>query len=321
MLPAMLTHFRNLFWHHHHNNHKPRLLHLSSLTVLVSLVLFFQVSLTLFTRARPGVLGFASHIAADEVVAITNQQRASAGLAPLRLNGILAQAAHAKANYMFANNFWAHNAPDGTTPWVFIQQAGYNYRYAGENLARDFNDSASVVSAWMGSPTHRNNILSNRYNEIGVAVVDGILGGQETTLVVQMFGSQTAVTASLPNSAAQTIQGKQTTATQPEVALAEPEVAEESSLGSPNQLIADFPLVLSQKEADVQENLPLLSGFDLTKSLNLALVLLIMIVLAVDGWLVWHRQTRRISGKSFIHLSFLGLVALIIVLSGSGQIL
>ena len=318
----MLTHFRNLFWHHHQNNHKPRLLHLSSLTVLVSLVLLFQASLTLFTRARPGILGFASHISSDEVVAITNQQRLAAGLSPLSVNGILIQAAAAKANYMFANNFWAHNAPDGTTPWVFFQQAGYNYRYAGENLARDFNDSASVVSAWMGSPTHRDNILSGRYNEIGVAVVNGVMGGQETTLVVQMFGAPTGAVASLPQTAAQAVQGEAAPA-KPEIALAEPEPETEVVPQGPSlaQLINQAPTVLSQGETQEPENLPLLSGFSLTKSLNLAMILLIMIVLAIDGWLVWHRQTIRVSGKSFIHLSFFALVALVILLSGSGQVL
>jgi hypothetical protein len=319
----MLTHFRNLFWHHHHNNHKPRLLHLSSLTVLVSLVLFFQISLTLFTRVKPGVLGFASHITADEVVAITNQQRLAGGLSPLSVNGTLIQAAGAKANYMFAHNFWAHNAPDGTTPWVFFQQAGYNYRYAGENLARDFNDSASVVSAWMTSPTHRDNILSGRYNEIGVAVVNGVLDGQETTLVIQMFGTPTAAVASIPAASAQAIQGQTTPAAVPEVALAEPEPKVEAVPEGPalSQLVGETPPVLSQDEGAEPEKLPLLSGFDLTKSLNLALLFLVMTVLAIDGWLVWHRQTIRVSGKSFVHLSFLALVALVILLSGSGQVL
>ena len=301
----MFIHLRNLFWHHHHNNHKPRTLHLSSLTFFITLVLVFQTSLTLFNNLKPGVLGFAAHITNDEIVSLTNQQRAIAGLAPLRVNPLLVQAAVAKANFMFAKNFWAHKAPDGTSPWFFFHQVGYNYRYAGENLARDFNDSISVVNAWMNSSTHRDNLLSNRYDEIGVAVVNGVLGGQETTLIVQLFGQETETLAAVSETAIQTNQTNESgLISKPEIAMAE-----------------TIDVSLNQIEGSYIEKLPLLSGFTLTKSLNLALILLIMIVLAIDGWLVWHRQTIRISGKSFIHLSFFALVALIILLSGSGQIL
>ena len=66
---------------------------------------------------------------------------------------------------MIAKNYWAHNAPDGASPWSFFKNVGYRYLYAGENLARDFGDSASVVNAWMNSPTHRDNLLSGRYRK------------------------------------------------------------------------------------------------------------------------------------------------------------
>jgi len=314
----MLIHFRNLFWHHHHNNHKPKILHLSSLTVLVILVVVFQVALTLFTRLKPGVLGFAAHISADEVVALTNQQRQTQGLPPLQSNSLLTQAAAAKAAYMFAKNFWAHNAPDGTTPWFFFNQIGYNYRYAGENLARDFGDSGSVIGAWMNSSTHRDNILSDHYNEIGVAVVNGILGGQETTLVVQMFGQRTAAVASVPQTAAVAVAETKGSKTQAEMAFSQPQ-PQKASLSQP---VWQWPeTMLTQVGGEYSEKFPLLSVFTLTKSLNLGLAILVMIVLAIDGWLVWHRQTVRISGKSFVHLSFLALVVLLIILSGSGQIM
>ncbi len=94
-----------------------------------------------------------------------------------------------KATDMFARNYWAHYGPDGTTPWSFITNSGYEYEYAGENLAKNFMFSDGVVQAWMESPTHRENILRNEYTEIGYAIQNGVLNGEETTLVVQMFGT------------------------------------------------------------------------------------------------------------------------------------
>ena len=68
---------------------------------------------------------------------------------------------------MFSKNYWAHFAPDGSTsPWDFIHQSGYNYIFAGENLAKGFTDANSVVAAWMNSPSHRENILSNKYKDV-----------------------------------------------------------------------------------------------------------------------------------------------------------
>ena len=86
---------------------------------------------------------------------------------------------------MFSKDYWAHNAPDGTTPWVFIKNTGYNYIYAGENLARGFNSASDVINAWMNSPEHRQNVLSPNYQNVGFAVATGTLSGEDTVLVVE----------------------------------------------------------------------------------------------------------------------------------------
>ena len=99
---------------------------------------------------------------------------------------------------MFAKNYWAHVSPDGTTPWVFIKSAGYSYVYAGENLARGYNTSQDVVTAWMASPEHKQNMLSSNYQNVGFAIVTGNLTGEDTVLVVEMFGS-TALAAAPSN--------------------------------------------------------------------------------------------------------------------------
>lgn len=179
-----------LFLPHHSNNYRAKLLHHPNLLLLLILLVVFGLGINIVKVSMPTVLGVATDISAERLVELTNQERVSNGIAPLTLNNQLSQAAWQKAQDMFSKNYWAHNAPDGRVPWVFITDSGYQYIYAGENLARDFDDSRGVVSAWMESSGHRQNILSSNYQDIGFAVVNGKLNGKETTLVVQLFGTK-----------------------------------------------------------------------------------------------------------------------------------
>lgn len=131
----------------------------------------------------------ASTITPENIMALTNAERVNLGLSTLSYNAQLSSAALAKANDMFEKQYWDHFGPNGETPWQFIRGAGYSYIYAGENLAKGFKTSESVVEAWMASPTHKANIVNSNYRDIGVAVVEGILQGKQTILVVQMFGT------------------------------------------------------------------------------------------------------------------------------------
>ena len=155
--------------------------------------------LLILVNSFGGILGIeqaqASSITPTSIISLTNQERSSLGLNSLDNNSKLAAAALAKANDMFEKQYWDHFGPNGETPWQFIRGAGYNYVYAGENLAKGFRTSEGVHEAWMASPTHKANIVSANYKDIGVAVVDGILQGKQTTLVVQMFGNLTTEVA------------------------------------------------------------------------------------------------------------------------------
>ena len=134
-----------------------------------------------FLKVSPAnlVLFWAMHrdITTDQVLVLTNQQRAQSGLAALAISNQLSSAASAKAADMFQNQYWAHVSPSGKEPWDFISASGYSYRVAGENLARDFNHTGDMVQAWMDSPTHRANIMNGRYTETGLAVVNGSVAG------------------------------------------------------------------------------------------------------------------------------------------------
>lgn len=181
---------KNLFIPNKRNNYKPILLRKVALII-------YTIILT-FVNTFGGVLGIpqamASNITPDSIIQLTNNERAAFGLNSLSSNSKLAAAALAKANNMFELQYWDHFGPNGETPWMFISQAGYAYVYAGENLAKGFRTAEGVHEAWMASPTHKANIMSGNYKDIGVAVVEGNLLGKDTVLVVQMFGNLTTQT-------------------------------------------------------------------------------------------------------------------------------
>jgi len=95
-----------------------------------------------------------------------NAVRAEKGLKPLKLDGRLSRSAAVKAKHMETNNYWSHDAPDGTTPWSFIKSEGVRYSKAGENLAKCHNTIDQAVSAWVNSPAHYKNIVGE-YSHFG----------------------------------------------------------------------------------------------------------------------------------------------------------
>lgn len=160
----------------------------------VEALIIYSILLAIFNLIVVPLFGlsnkaYSSEISENALVELANRSREAVGLSPLRVNEKLKIAAENKGKHMFKEQYWAHYAPDGTSPWFFIIQAGYDYTYAGENLAKDFVTAEAVHEAWMNSPTHRDNILNPYYEDIGIAVVEGTLFGEQTTIVVQMFGS------------------------------------------------------------------------------------------------------------------------------------
>ena len=181
------TFIHHLFIPHEENNFRAKSLHTDFLTVY--LVIAFLMMLVFKQGNIRDVLGFATDISVEKLAQLTNEQRQKNNLPSLSMNSALSLAAQKKAENMFQENYWSHYSPDGKTPWDFILGAGYKYEYAGENLAKNFLFSNGVVDAWMNSTAgHRENILKREYTEVGYAIVNGILNGEQTTLVVQEFG-------------------------------------------------------------------------------------------------------------------------------------
>jgi len=133
---------------------------------------------------------FSAQIGIQEIVDLANQARSEVNLAPLKLNAKLNVSAQGKAADMMAKQYFAHISPEGVEPWFWFDQAGYNYTYAGENLALGFETAEGVHKAWMNSPGHRDNIINPNYNDIGIAIIYGDYEGSFTTIIVQHFGSR-----------------------------------------------------------------------------------------------------------------------------------
>lgn len=132
---------------------------------------------------------WASSITKEKVIELSNADRKEKGVEELKESEKLSQAAASKAEDMILNDYFSHTSPEGLTPWRWIEKTGYDYSYAGENLAMDFTSAEKMNEAWLASPTHRANILNEKYKEIGVATKDGVINSHSTTVVVQMFGS------------------------------------------------------------------------------------------------------------------------------------
>ena len=137
--------------------------------------------------ASPNIV-YASAITPANLIELTNQERAKYGLAALTENKLLAQAAAAKAEAIFTEQKFSHNFENKNfSQW--IKDVNYQYSIVGENLAINFIASEPLFNAWLASPMHKKNILHDDFREIGLAVKNGNWQGEETTLVVELFGA------------------------------------------------------------------------------------------------------------------------------------
>jgi hypothetical protein len=300
---------RHLFIPHQSNNQKAKLLHSSSLFLIAISLIAFQIILGFANRAFPRVLGYAANISADEVIRLTNEQRAKNGLSQLSQNSALSQAALAKGADMLSKGYWAHFAPDGTSPWSFFLNFGYKYKYAGENLARDFSDAGSAVNAWMNSPSHRENILNPNYQEIGIGVIDGSLAGVDTTIIVQFFGTQLSGSSTVP-----VVKARETVSTS-----AKP-VATLVPTPKPSLVPTPTPTAVP-----VQENsgtsITYVSPFASTKGISLFVVGILIMILSIDLIVVKRKRIARIGGRTFAHIAFFGMILAVILILKAGQII
>jgi uncharacterized protein YkwD len=127
-------------------------------------------------------------LTADEktVLELTNKARAEKNLAPLTINTLLTNAARGHSANMAKKGEMNH-VLDGKNPADRVKDAGYQYSYAGENIAVGENVTVQqIFEQWMLSKGHRDNILKAEYREIGIGIARNDKGEVYYT---QVFGS------------------------------------------------------------------------------------------------------------------------------------
>lgn len=201
----MASRLKNLLVPHKGNDFHPHLFRRTAVVTLVLTVVVLEGAYVLDTQVAQNREGFLASVLPGALLSLTNADRSANGVAPLAEDPQLDKAAQLKANDMAANSYFAHVSPSGKTPWYWLNQVGYQYTYAGENLAINFDDSSAVEAAWMNSPTHRANIVKPQYTHVGYAVAQGMYEGRETTFVVQEFATK-------PTDATVTVEPKQPSA-------------------------------------------------------------------------------------------------------------
>lgn len=294
---------KSWLWPHKANHFHPHLLRPIGLGFVIAVIVGANVAYNYAQSRSFQVLGYATSIDAGEIIGLSNQQRTSRGLAALGTNAKLNNAAMAKAQDMVNRNYWSHYAPDGTSPWYFITQAGYSYATAGENLAKDFNTSAGVVNAWMNSPAHRDNILNTTYQETGVAVLNGTLQGQQTTLVVAMYASPKAAAALAPAPTAPAPakpQQKPVAPTPAPVPTPAPAPAQPAAVEKPQTNPTHTTSVVSNKAdlkgvtlaAETQKTVAAREQMNWSRSVALFMLSVVLLVSIIKHTVVWRTQKR-----------------------------
>lgn len=181
------------------NSYQPK----NKIKTLASSLIFASVFVLSTSHA------LASEITQENLTYLINKERTYYGLSPLKVDPDLSRAAKNKSKDMLNRDYFDHYAL-GLSPWDFIENAGYNYLYAGENLAMDFQTAEGMVQAWMSSPTHRKNLLNEDYEDTGLGIVKGIYSengqARETTIVANMFGRKKPVIVEIFNNIVTNIQ-------------------------------------------------------------------------------------------------------------------
>lgn len=133
----------------------------------------------------------AEEITSASLLSTINAYRKVQGLGPYVMDPRLMAAAEDRMRHMEQVGYFAHTAPDGTAPFVWVTKRGFEYAMAGENLAAGFETAEILVDSWMQSEGHRANVISPTYTSVGIAIIDGYVDRRATgKSVVMLFARE-----------------------------------------------------------------------------------------------------------------------------------
>lgn len=178
---------------------------------LLSILIILTCLISPWNNVRNrAVLGYAINITSTGLLDATNNERSRHNSPSLTNNDKLSLAAQQKANDMVERNYWSHNTPDQEAPWIFIDNVGYSYRKAGENLAYGFKNNEQVISGWLNSPTHRANMLDSGFDQVGFGIANSpnFIGAGKSTVIVAMYASSGGMNNRVAATANQNVQSQ-----------------------------------------------------------------------------------------------------------------
>jgi uncharacterized protein YkwD len=157
---------------------------LHAVAIAVSALAIFPTAASATSCAGADLVPQAANLATVEqaTLCLLNEQRAAAGLAPVTRNTSLDVASRAHSEDMVARKYFAHDTPEGVGFLARVTKVGYVNDSlfswnAGENIAwgaGTLAPPAAIMTAWMNSQHHRDNILDRDFKEVGVGVVVGV---------------------------------------------------------------------------------------------------------------------------------------------------
>lgn len=143
-------------------------------TILI--VIFFNIfyAVNAFGETETKVENYTINVQYSEseklVLDLINKQREEEGLSKLKFDSRLMKLAKLKTDDMLEENYISHNSDKYGNVFNMLKVNSINYKMAGENIARNANETLAV-QAWMNSTSHRENILEERYEYTGISVV------------------------------------------------------------------------------------------------------------------------------------------------------
>ena len=259
------------------------------------------------------IIGDEPSFTKEEIIVETNAFRTSIGVAALKESNVLDIAAAQKLQDMKEHQYFAHVSPTVVTPWHWFENNRYSYTYAGENLAVGFLDAQSTVDAWIRSPSHRSNLASTYYQDIGVAVENTTIDDLKGMVVVQFFGAPGAAVSPKVNVGVGLSQTKAQESSVPSAGSEVPTIPPAAATVAPGVSPISSPgSVLPSPNVQTGQSRLSLKINQIARALNNTLMLYTLLVAMVSiVYLLFARARREALINAAAHTAILLLVVAI----------